>query len=80
MKIVDVSVLNSNELLLYLDNDSCKIFKMDDYLEGEAFKVLKDINELKKFKLEFGCVEWECGASLSEDTLLNRSVFETKGN
>ena len=80
MSIVDVSVLKNNELLLHLDNESRKIFKMDDYLEREAFRPLKDINELKKLKLEFGCIEWECGASLSKDTLLSRSILEEKGN
>ncbi|UZW12872.1 DUF2442 domain-containing protein [Clostridium pasteurianum] len=80
MRIVNVSVLNNKELLLHLDNESCKIFKMEEYLEGKVFKPLKDINELKKFKLEFGCIEWECGASLSEDTLLSRSVSEAKSN
>lgn len=73
MRIVDVSVLNNNELLLYLDNESSKAFNIEKYLDSEAFKPLKDINELRKFKVKFGCIEWECGASLSEDTLLSRS-------
>lgn len=80
MRIVDISVLNNNELLIHLDDESSKIFKMEEYLEGEVFKPLKNINELKKFKLEFGCIEWECGASLSEDTLLSRSISQAKSN
>lgn len=78
MNIINVTIISKNELVIYLNDGSSKIFNIGEYLEGEVFKPLKDINELKKFKLEFGCIEWECGASLSEDTLLSKSIYEIK--
>lgn len=80
VNIKKISILNELELLIELTNGEYKVFNISKYLQGEAFKPLKNIKEFKKFKLEFGCLEWECGASLSEDTLLSNSSECAKSN
>ncbi|OAA87786.1 DUF2442 domain-containing protein [Clostridium ljungdahlii] len=78
MRIINISVYSSNKLLIELSNGEHRIFDISKYFDGEVFKALKDVNELKRFKVEFECIEWICGASLSKDTLLIKSIIKEK--
>lgn len=66
--IKSVEVLKDYKLLLTFINGEKKIFDMFPYLKYPVFKPLNDENELKKFSIVDGTIEWECGADLSTDT------------
>ena len=77
MKIKSINIANERELYIELNDGEIRVFNISKYLDGEVFKPLGNKEELQKFTLEYGCIEWECGASLSEDTLLAKSVSKT---
>jgi hypothetical protein len=67
-KIINAVMHENHTLTITFENNEVKMFDIVPYLRYEIFEPLKNIEEFKKFHLDFGTVCWECGAELSRDT------------
>ena len=66
--IVKAEIYEEYKILITFSNKEKKIFDMDSYLKYPIFKQLNNKDDFKKFSIVDGTIEWECGASLSNDT------------
>ena len=67
---VSSAIIHENHTLtITFENSEIKTFDMRPYLKYEVFEKLNNIEEFKKFHIDFGTVCWECGEGLSNDTL-----------
>lgn len=67
---VSSAIMNENHTLtITFENGEVKVFDMKPYLRYEVFEGLDNIEEFKKFHIDFGTVCWDCcGEGLSNDT------------
>lgn len=56
-------------LSIVADDGRIGCFDVSPYLEFEAFTPLRDQNEFTRVLNGGYCVEWDCGADLSVDTI-----------
>ena len=73
----DVSSAITHEnytLNITFENGEVKTFDMKPHLKYEVFKELKNIEEFKKFHIDFGTVCWESGEGLSNDTFYIKGI------
>jgi hypothetical protein len=69
MTIAEVSP-DDNWVLTIVTQDGRKgTFDIGPYLDDEAFRPLRDINEFSRICNGGYFIEWDCGADLSADTL-----------
>jgi hypothetical protein len=69
MIIQEVTPQKGFVLRIVGENGITGIFDVSPYLESEAFKPLKNMEEFIKIHNGKYFVEWECGADLSADTI-----------
>ena len=73
-KVIDASANDDFTLDLTFDDGSLRRFDMEPYLDYPVFQKLKDIDYFRKFKIEFGTVQWTDEQDISPDTLYLESV------
>ena len=64
----------NHTLTITFENGEVKTFDMKPYLKYEVFEGLKNIEEFKKFHIDFGTVCWDSGEGLSNDTFYIKGV------
>ncbi|MBU3098417.1 MULTISPECIES: DUF2442 domain-containing protein [Clostridium] len=67
-KVSNVIMHENHTLTITFETGEVKTFDIKPYLRYEVFEPLKDLDEFKKYHIDFGTVCWECGAELSRDT------------
>ncbi|MBP2033574.1 hypothetical protein J2Z42_002277 [Clostridium algifaecis] len=72
--VIKAEILKDYKLLITFSNKEKKIFDMISYLKYPVFKPLRSEEELKKFSIVDGTIEWKCGADLSNDTFYIKGV------
>ena len=77
--ILKAQILDNYKIVITFENGEEKIFDLKPYLEYPVFRPLEDEEELKKFDIVDGTIEWECGADLSTDTFYIESKQVKKG-
>ncbi|MEG1482838.1 DUF2442 domain-containing protein [Clostridium sp.] len=68
--VKEVIVKDSYLLELKLDTEEKFSFDVKPYLDRGDFVILKDVEEFKDFIVDEGGICWNCGVSLSWDTIL----------
>ena len=79
LEINNAKYLNDFKLWLEFNNGISGIADLSDVLWGEMFEPLKDIKLFKKFKISsiMKTIEWENGADLAPEFLLNKINIDT---
>ena len=80
MRIANLEAGENWQLLVTADDGRVGMFDVRPFLDGFVFRPLKDLHEFRKVSNGGYCVEWECGADLSADTIEARwQVCERAG-
>lgn len=66
--INEARILENYLIYILFSNGEAKVFDLKPYLRFKVFEALRDENELKKFSIVDGTIEWKCGADFSTDT------------
>ena len=69
MKIAEISPQPNWVLSIVADDGRIGNFDVSPYREYEAFEPLQDYREFQKVFNSGYCVEWDCGADPSADTI-----------
>lgn len=72
--IINAKMLGDNKILITFENGEIKLFDINPYLDYPIFKPLQNLDNINKFQIIDGTIEWECGADLSQDTFYLESI------
>lgn len=72
IKVTNASYLKDFIIHFKFNNGIEKDINLETELWGEVFEPLKDVNLLKKFKLNPWTIEWENGTDFSPEFLMNK--------
>ena len=71
--VIKVEALENYKLKLTFENGKIKMFDMREYLELPVFEKLKNIEEFKTARIDFGTVVWDEKTDMAPDELYANS-------
>ena len=77
IKVVSAKYLNDYKIELLFNNGIIKITNLENELDGEVFKPLKDLNTFKSFSIATNTIEWANGADFASEYLYMISDYVT---
>ena len=69
LEIVKAEYLENYKVKLWFNDNVVKIVDLSNYLSGEVFTPLKDIDYFKNFTIQFNTIAWENGADFALEFL-----------
>ena len=69
LEIVKAEYLENYKVKLWFNDNVVKIVDLSNYLSGEVFTPLKDIDYFKNLTIQFNTIAWENGADFAPEFL-----------
>jgi hypothetical protein len=69
LEVKKANYLRDYEIDLIFNDGANKSVDLKDYLSGEVFEKLKELNYFKNFKISFNTIEWDNGADFAPEFL-----------
>lgn len=69
LEVVRAEYLGDYKIKLWFNNDVVKTVDLENNLNGNIFKPLKDKNNFKKFSVKYNTIEWYNGADFAPEYL-----------
>ena len=70
LEVTNAKYLGDYKIFVEFNNHTNRILNLEQYLEGEIYEPLRDIEYFKKFKIELNTIGWENGADFAPEFLL----------
>lgn len=69
-EIVKAEYIDGYRVRLWFNNQEIKVVDLGSSLNGKIFEPLKNLDQFKQFKIKYNTIEWENGADLAPEYLL----------
>lgn len=69
LEVVKAEYLEDYKIRLCFNDNVVKVVDLSNYLNGEAFALLRDKDYFKCFTIKFNTIEWENGADFAPEFL-----------
>ena len=69
LEVVKAEYLMDYKIKLWFNDNVVKVVDLSNSLNGEAFTHLRNIDDFKRFTINFNTIEWENGADFAPEFL-----------